>query len=110
MWPILQGVQGLVSLEAFAPRQVQAAKKQAEDWNIALNRVISITADDFMDRLQAFTPDQLIEIYREQDGANGIIAMLMNGDDRLHNAALNLLKTLSGEDGRRDSMLHSAFL
>lgn len=103
---ILTGIQGLLPLETFAPRQVSAAPKQAQNWNIALDRVVTITSDDFLDRLQAFTPDQLLEIYHEQDGANGILAMLFSGDDRLQHPAMNILKTLSGEDGRRDSLMH----
>jgi len=103
---ILTGILGLLPLETFASRQVQAAPRQAQDWNLALNRVITITADDFLDRLQAFAPDQLIEIYHETDGANGILAMLFSGDDRLQHPAMNLLKTLSGEDSRRDSLMH----
>lgn len=103
---ILSGIQGLLPLENFASRQVQAAPKQAQDWNLAFNRVVTMTADDLLDRLQAFTPDQLVEMYREQDGANGILALVCSGDDRLQNPAMNLLKTLSGEDGRRDSIMH----
>ncbi|KAL1583890.1 hypothetical protein WHR41_07137 [Cladosporium halotolerans] len=103
---ILSGIQGLLPLETFASRQVQAAPRQAQDWNLALNRVITMTADDFLDRLQAFSPDQLVEMYREQEGANGILSLLFNGDDRLQHPAMNLLKTLSGEDGRRDSLMH----
>lgn len=103
---IFQSVQGLLPLEAFASRQVNAAPRQAQDWNSALNRVVTIAADDFFERLQAFTPDHLVEIYREQEGANGILAMLFSGDDRLHNATMNMLKNLSGEDSRRDSLMH----
>jgi senataxin len=103
---MFQGIQGLLPLEPFASRQVAAAPRQAQDWNTALTRVVTIAADDFLERLQAFTPDQLVEIYREQDGANGILAMLFSGDDRLQNPTMNVLKTLSGEDGRRDSLMH----
>ncbi|KAM0712205.1 hypothetical protein Q7P37_011299 [Cladosporium fusiforme] len=103
---ILSGIQGLLPFESFTSRQVQAAPKQAKDWNFALDRVLGMTSDDLLDRLQAFTPDQLVEMYSEQDGANGILALLCSGDDRLQNPALNLLKTLSGEDGRRDSLMH----
>ncbi|KAM0707181.1 hypothetical protein Q7P35_006512 [Cladosporium inversicolor] len=103
---IFQGMQGLLPLEPFAPRQVQAAPRQGQDWNTARDRVVDIAADDFLERLQAFTPDQLVEIYREQEGANGILAMLFSGDDRLRNPTMNMLKTLSGEDTRRDSLMH----
>lgn len=103
---IFSGIQGLLPLESFASRQVQAAPRQAQDFNLALNRVVTIAADDFLERLQAFTPDQLVEIYREQEGASGILAMLFSGDDRLHQPTMNILKTLSGEDTRRDSLMH----
>jgi senataxin len=103
---MFQGMQGLLPLEPFAPRQVQAAPRQGQDWNTARDRVVDIVADDFLERLQAFSPDQLVEIYREQEGANGILAMLFSGDDRLQNPTMNVLKTLSGEDTRRDSLMH----
>lgn len=103
---MFQGIQGLLPLEPFASRQVQAAPRQAQDWNTALNRVVDITADDFLERLQAFSPDQLLEIYREQEGANGILSMLFSGDDQLQNPTMNILKTLSSEDTRRDSLMH----
>lgn len=99
------GIEGLMTMEPFTTRQIQAAPRQAKDWNSALSRVIEATTE-FLERMEAFTPDQLAEMYSEQEGASAIMSLLFSGDERINNAALNLLKTLSGEDGRRESLMH----
>ncbi|KAK6441813.1 DEAD-box type RNA helicase [Oleoguttula sp. CCFEE 5521] len=103
---ILTGLQGLLPLETFASRQVQAAPLQAKNWNSALAKVVNHTNDDFLERLQSFAPDQVVEIFADQDGANGIMSLILNGDDQIHYKAMSLLKTLTGEDSRRDSLRH----
>ena len=103
---IAAGIAGLLPLEKLTSRQVQAAPKPAEGWNNALNRVLVYTVDDFLERLQAFSPDQLADLYNDPKAANGILSLLFSGEQRVHQPMLSALKILTGEDARRETMLH----
>ena len=103
---VLSGISGLLTLEKFTPRQVQAAPNHAQGWNDALNRLLAHVCSDLLDRLDSFSPDQLIDLFNEPRAAQGLITLLFNGEPRVHQAAFNVLKVLSGEDSRRDSLMH----
>ncbi|KAK1824757.1 DEAD-box type RNA helicase [Friedmanniomyces endolithicus] len=102
----IAGTSGLLSLEKFSERQIKAAPKQTKAWNIALEHLLRHVQLDMLDRLEASTPDQLVELYQEHKAAKGLITLLFNGAPEIHQAALGLFKTLSGEDNRRDTIMH----
>ncbi|KAF2722195.1 hypothetical protein K431DRAFT_302802 [Polychaeton citri CBS 116435] len=105
---ILAGIQGLLPLEPFAPRQLQVAGagKTTQGWNSALARLRTFVKDEFLSRLESFSPDQLVELLQDQHAANGFLALLCCGDQEVHQSVLSLLKTLSSQDNRRDSLMH----
>lgn len=103
---ILVGITDLLTLEKLPSKQVQAAQKAAESWNVALGRVRDYVTTDFLERLDAFSPDQLIDVFADPQAANGIMSLLFSGDDGIHDGTLSVLKTLSGEDSRRDTVMH----
>ncbi|KAK0257820.1 hypothetical protein B0A54_10861 [Friedmanniomyces endolithicus] len=92
---IIAGTSGLLTLEKFSERQIKAAPKQTKAWNIALEHLLRHVQLDMLDRLEASTPDQLVELYQEHKAARGLIALLFNGAPEIHQAALGLFKTLS---------------
>ncbi|TKA62537.1 hypothetical protein B0A55_12569, partial [Friedmanniomyces simplex] len=102
----IAGTSGLLSLEKFSERQIKAAPKQTKAWNTALEHLLRHVQLDMLDRLEASSPDQLVELYQEQKAARGLITLLFNGAPEIHQAALSLFKTLSGEDNRRDTIMH----
>jgi senataxin len=103
---ILAGMKSLVQLEKFPPKLKSRAPKPANSWDEALARVHNHVIADFLDRLDAFSPDQLAELYQEPAAARGLMSLLLNADDTIHQAALSTLKTLSGEDNRRETLMH----
>jgi senataxin len=108
---IASGLTGLITLEKFSTRQVNVAAGPTQSWNDALERTVRYVQRDFLERLAppdkvTFNPDQLIELYQEQKAAQGLIALLFNSDSRIHNATLDVFKVLSGEDNRRDTVMH----
>ncbi|KAK5111760.1 hypothetical protein LTR62_004680 [Meristemomyces frigidus] len=103
---VVSGTIGLLRLEQFADRQVKAVPKAAEGWNNALGRLLRHVQHDLLERLETSTPDQLIELYQEQKAARGLMSLLLNGSENIHQAALSLFKTLSNESDRRDTMMH----
>ncbi|KAF2770419.1 hypothetical protein EJ03DRAFT_67426 [Teratosphaeria nubilosa] len=103
---IAAGVAGVLPLEKFTPRQVDLARKQSEAWNNAFNRITRYISAEFLERLESFNPDQLVELYMEQKGARGLIALLFSGESQIHQATLSILKIMTGEDGRRDTLMH----
>lgn len=103
---IISGIAGLLPLETFTSRQMSAARKQTEAWNNALTRTLKYVAEDLLERLESFSPEQLIDLYQERKAAQGLIALLFNGEQRVHHSTLNVFKVMSGEDSRRDTMMH----
>ncbi|KAF2159534.1 hypothetical protein M409DRAFT_30009 [Zasmidium cellare ATCC 36951] len=103
---VLSGLTGLVELETIPAKIVKSAPKQAEAWNSALERVHGYITTDLLDRIDSFEPDQLVDLFQEASAVRGVMSLLFNSNDQLHNSALGLLKTLSGEDSRRDSIMH----
>jgi len=103
---VISGISGLLPLGKFTGRQMQQAPKQTEAWNHALNRCLTIVHHDLLDRFEAFSPEQLIELYQEQKAARGLMTLLFSGEQHIHQATLAVFKNLSGEDNRRDSLMH----
>ena len=103
---VLFGITGLLPLENFAPRQLKLSPKQAQGWNDALKRALNYVCSDLLEGLDSFSPEQLIDLFQEQRAAQGLITLLFNGEPRVHQSALNVLKVLSGEDDRRGSLMH----
>ncbi|KAF2860825.1 hypothetical protein K470DRAFT_281910 [Piedraia hortae CBS 480.64] len=103
---ILAGVADLVTLEMFTKRQVEAARKPTEAWNSSLRRILGILQDELFGRLEAFSPEQLHELFQEQKAARGLMALLFNGEQNVHQAALGVFRSFSGEDTRRDVMMY----
>ncbi|KAK4569659.1 DEAD-box type RNA helicase [Recurvomyces mirabilis] len=103
---VLSGTTGLLRLEQFAKREVEAASKPTEAWNSALSRLLRHVQQDMLDRLETSTPEQLVELYQEQKAARGLMSLLFNGSEPTHQATLDIFKTLSGEDNRRDTLMH----
>ncbi|KAK4548283.1 hypothetical protein LTR36_010153 [Oleoguttula mirabilis] len=103
---VISGVAGLLPLEMFTTRQKQQSPKQTEAWNSALKRTLNYVQGDLLDRLDHFSPEQLVELYQEQKAALGLMALLFSGERHIHQGTLDVFKNLSGEDNRRGSMMH----
>lgn len=103
---VISGIKGLLQLESFPRKQVEASPKYAQAWNQALQRAVNYIQNDLLERLESFTPDQLVELYQEQKATQGMMSLLFSGEQRIHQAALNVLKIMSLEDNRRDSLFH----
>lgn len=103
---VLSGISGLLPLEKFASRQVQHAPKYTEGWNNALQRVLRYVCSDLLETLDGFNAEDLQELMLDFRSSQGLLALLFNGDSEVHQAALNVLKILTGEDSRRDCINH----
>ncbi|KAK4948975.1 DEAD-box type RNA helicase [Elasticomyces elasticus] len=102
----IAGTSGLLSLEKFSERQIKAAPKLTKAWNMALDHMLRHVHLEMLERLEASLPEQLVELYQEQKAAKGLVALLFNGEAEIHQATLSLFKGLSGEDNRRDTLMH----
>ncbi|SMQ50457.1 unnamed protein product [Zymoseptoria tritici ST99CH_3D7] len=111
---ILTGVQGILTLEMMPPNAAKDGKNNidhkfkpiCDKWDSALDRVLNIVSIELLERIDSFGAEQLTDLFQEFDGARGLMALLFSGDDRVHQSALSVLKSLSGEDGRRGSLRH----
>ncbi|QIX00694.1 hypothetical protein AMS68_006211 [Peltaster fructicola] len=105
---IVSGMQDLLGLEPLSSRQIEIAKKPSEQWNKSLERIYEYTTTDFLERLQAFSPEQLLELFQDQHATPGLFALLFSGEQAIHQAALDVFKIISSEDSRRDAIMYVA--
>ncbi|WPG97554.1 Hypothetical protein R9X50_00033100 [Acrodontium crateriforme] len=108
---ILSGMTGLLPLDKFTSRQLEVSLKKdktskTQSWNDALQKCLDCVQADLLEPLGNFSPQQLTDLYMEQQAAKGIISLLFSGESKVHQSALDLLKGLSTEDNRRDSLMH----
>ncbi|KAI7113828.1 hypothetical protein KC316_g19299, partial [Hortaea werneckii] len=103
---IVSGIDGLLHLEKFTPRQMQAARQHTEKWNHGYDRLLALVGHELLDRLEAFSAEQLVELYQEQKAARGLVNLLFSGEGQIHQSTLSVFKNLSGEDNRRDCLMH----
>ena len=103
---ILSGVSSLLELEDLTPRQIQPALKPAKGWNDALKRVLNYVCDDLLERLDAFSSDGLLDLFQEPKALRGLMMLLFNGEPRVHQASLNIFKSMTTSDERRGSLMH----
>ncbi|KAK5175332.1 DEAD-box type RNA helicase [Saxophila tyrrhenica] len=103
---ILSGIGGLLPLEAFPPRQVEKAVKPARGWNDALKRSLEYVGSDLLDRLDSFEYEDVLEVIQDPKGLEGIVRLLLNGDQEIHQGAVSVLKILSEADDRRGCLMH----
>lgn len=103
---ILTGISALLTLEPFTNRQIGYAEKQAKNWNAALQRVLKYVHDDLLEALSMFNEEQLLDLYQDPHGSRGLIMLLYNADETIHQGTVGILGNLSGKDTRRDSLMH----
>lgn len=103
---ILSGVIGLLSLEKFSSRQMQIAPKITEKWNNALDRVLTYVVDNLLGGLSNLLPSQSRQLLFDQTATTGLMSLLFSGNPEVHAAALNVIKEITEQDSRRDSLRH----
>ncbi|KAL9624766.1 MAG: hypothetical protein Q9160_001120 [Pyrenula sp. 1 TL-2023] len=103
---VLLGLAPLLGLEKFnlrkASEEVAHAQKTFNDDFDLVHQCFA----EILERLANFPPRHLDEIYRAQQVAMSAVSGLFSSDASVFQASVEMVKTVSGEVGRKDALAH----
>ena len=99
----LLGILPLVGLEKFPIKGEESYDKT--HFNMIYGHLTHFSCQIF-ERLSDFRPEHLNPLFRSQDTCNALISALFSADLNTYEAAVDLIKNVSGQSARRDAMSH----
>lgn len=101
----LAGITDLPGLEKFRTdldnTNVEAKKKFNQTLSTVTHRVCEL-----LQRMNDFNPDDLDELFQHPDTSSALFAALFSPDASTYDAAVDLIKNISSESGRREAIRH----
>lgn len=98
----LIGILPLVGLESFP---VKKENKEKTHFNM-IYRHLTHLASQILEKLSDFKSEHLNELFKSQDTNGALISPLFAADLDTYNAAVGLIKALSGQSGRKEAISH----
>ncbi|KIW42158.1 uncharacterized protein PV06_05739 [Exophiala oligosperma] len=107
----LLGTMALPGLEQFRIREGSADVQEKKSFNSIFDKITGMLGK-LLEKISEFSPDHLDYLFRAQDTSMSLIAALFSPDQSTYQAAIELIKNISGESGRKEALAHliGAFL
>ncbi|EHY56999.1 DEAD-box type RNA helicase [Exophiala dermatitidis] len=107
----LIGIMPLPGLEQFRIREGEPLAKDKKSFNSIFEKLTGMVAR-LLERISEFKPDHLDYLFRAQNTSMSLIAALFSPDNSTYQAAIEVVKNISGEFGRKEALAHliEAFL
>ncbi|KAJ5595576.1 uncharacterized protein N7459_001784 [Penicillium hispanicum] len=99
----LLGMLPLVGLEKFPTKGEDNQEKM--NFNMIYGHLTHLSCS-IIERLADFTPEHLITLFQSQDTSSALISTLFAADLNTYQAAVDLIKNVSGQSARRDAISH----
>ncbi|KAJ0424272.1 tRNA-splicing endonuclease [Aspergillus carlsbadensis] len=99
----LLGILPLVGLEKFPTRG--GASPEKTHFNTIYGHLTHISCQ-IIERLADFKPEHLDDLFKSQDTGSALISALFAADHNTYQAAVDLIKNVSGQSARRDAISH----
>lgn len=99
----LLGILALVGLEKFSGKA--GVTPERTQFNIIYGHVIHL-ACQILERLGDFKAEHLDDLFQRQDTNSALISALFSADLNTYQAAVNLIKNVSGQSGRKEAISH----
>lgn len=99
----LMGILPLVGLEKF-PSKGESSKEKSH-FNMIYGHLTHL-ACQILERLADFKPEHLDELFKSQETSGSLISALFSADSSTYQAAVDLIKTISGQSGRKEAISH----
>ncbi|KAJ5484735.1 hypothetical protein N7539_004723 [Penicillium diatomitis] len=99
----LLGVLPLVGLEKFPPKGDGSGEKK--HFNMIYDHLTRLCCQ-MIERLAGFAPEYLKPLFESQDTSSALISTLFAADLNTYQAAVDLIKNVSGQYARRDAISH----
>jgi senataxin len=101
---ILPATLSLVGLDELYPvRKKDALKKDHAEFNKDFHKLMDSISRIF-ERLSDFQPQSLKELYSNTITARPLVAALISADQGVNEAAIELIKTMTGQDSKQDAI------
>ena len=99
----LLGIIPLVGLEKFSTRGESCQAKT--HFNVIYGHLTHLSCQ-LIERLADFKPEHLDQLFKSQDTSSALISALFAADLNTYQAAVELIKNVSGQFARRDAISH----
>ncbi|KAF5865321.1 DEAD-box type RNA helicase [Aspergillus alliaceus] len=99
----LLGILPLVGLEKFSTKG--GASQEKTHFNMIYGHLTHLSCQ-IIERLSDFRPEHLDELFKSQDTSSALISALFAADLNTYQAAVDLIKNVSGQSARRDAISH----
>lgn len=99
----LLGILPLVGLEKFSLKE--GTKPEKTHFNTIYGHLTHISCQ-IIERLADFKPEHLDELFKSQDTGSALVSTLFAADHNTYQAAVELIKNVSGQSARRDAISH----
>ncbi|KAF7592102.1 DEAD-box type RNA helicase [Aspergillus hancockii] len=99
----LLGILPLVGLEKFSTKG--GASQEKTHFNMIYGHLTHLSCQ-IIERLADFKPEHLDELFKSQDTSSALISALFAADLNTYQAAVDLIKNVSGQSARRDAISH----
>lgn len=99
----LLGILPLVGLEKFPTRG--EASQEKRDFNMIYGHLTHFSCQ-IIERLSDFKPEHLDKLFKSQDTSSALVSALFAADLNTYQAAVVLIKNVSGQTARRDAISH----
>ncbi|RAH79762.1 tRNA-splicing endonuclease [Aspergillus japonicus CBS 114.51] len=99
----LLGILPLVGLEKFPTKGESNPEKT--HFNVIYGHLTNLSCQ-IIERLADFKPEHLNELFKSQDTSSALISALFAADLDTYQAAVDLIKNVSGQSARRDAISH----
>ncbi|PIG79936.1 tRNA-splicing endonuclease [Aspergillus arachidicola] len=99
----LLGILPLVGLEKFPTKG--GASQEKTHFNMIYGHLTHLSCL-IIERLADFKPEHLDELFKSQDTSSALISALFAADLNTYQAAVDLIKNVSGQSARRDAISH----
>ncbi|PGH11387.1 hypothetical protein AJ79_04888 [Helicocarpus griseus UAMH5409] len=99
----LMGILPLVGLEKFPTKGEN--NKEKTHFNVIYGHLTHL-ACQILERLADFKPEHLDDLFKSQDTNGSLISALFSADLNTYQAAVDLIKAISGQSGRKEAISH----
>ncbi|KAI1611950.1 senataxin [Exophiala viscosa] len=107
----LIGIMPLPGLEQFRIRDGQELVQEKKSFNTIFDKLTGMVGK-LLERISEFSPQHLDALFRAQDTSMSLIAALFSADQSTYEAAIEVVKNISSQSGRKEALAHliNAFL
>ncbi|ETN40744.1 uncharacterized protein HMPREF1541_05024 [Cyphellophora europaea CBS 101466] len=102
---VLQGTVALPGLERFRLKAGDPLSKQKGIYNSTFDQV-NAAYSRLLGKIADFDPEHLDMLYKQMPTCMHLVAALLSSNDDVYQAAIELIKNISGQGSRKDALAH----